>query len=67
MDDVDGEVMLIREDVVEGRRDGGMGQDKAKEKVFVTEVREERTWRRVRSWGMGRVVELGSVMLEFVG
>ena len=57
MDWEDGEVMLMREDVVEeGRREGGIGQERAREKIFVMAVRECRTWRRVRRFVMGVLV-----------
>lgn len=48
--------MLIRDVEVEGRREGGMGHVRAREKVCVTVVREWRTWWRVRSlvmWSVG--------------
>ena len=53
MDDEEGEDILIKDDVVEGRREGGIGQERAREKVFVIEVREARTRRRVRRGVMG--------------
>ncbi len=49
----DGEAMLMSEDVVDGRREGGIGQERAREKVCVREVSAVRTERRVRSWEMG--------------
>ena len=50
--------MLISDDDVdvEGRREGGMGHVRAREKICVTEVREARTWWRVRSLFIWSVV-----------
>lgn len=48
--------MLMSDVEVEGRREGGMGHVRAREKVCVTVVREWRTWWRVRSlvmWSCG--------------
>lgn len=48
-----GEETDIREDDVVERREGGKGQDKARENVCVTVVKRLRTWRRVRRSFMG--------------
>lgn len=50
----------IREGEV--RREGGMGQERAREKVFDTVVRRARTWRRVRRGLMGGFLLLGSLV-----
>lgn len=41
----------MREDVVVVNRDGGIGNDKARLKRWITVCKDDRTWRRVRRRG----------------
>lgn len=41
----------MRDDVLVVKRDGGIGNDNARLKRWITDCKDKRTCRRVRSWG----------------